>query len=208
MERLRPDHPRSRGVYLRCGSALADPSGSSPLARGLPSVTVALALGARIIPARAGFTATAASRSSKRRDHPRSRGVYPPSATTSPIGTRIIPARAGFTARACARRGCDGDHPRSRGVYRLACCAGCRRRGSSPLARGLRWWWFLARRLGTDHPRSRGVYSMACGSWEYFLGSSPLARGLPPPGGTGGAAGGIIPARAGFTGPGRVLDRD
>ena len=52
-----------------------------------------------------------------------------------------------------------------------------------------------------DHPRSRGVYAPQDGAEGAVQGSSPLARGLPAyqrkrPGRLG-----IIPARAGFTGP-------
>ena len=50
------DHPRSRGVYgrsCRCGRR---GSGSSPLARGLPSFILSVGSYPRIIPARAGFT--------------------------------------------------------------------------------------------------------------------------------------------------------
>ena len=132
--------------------------GSSPLARGLPHRAAARRLRARIIPARAGFTTPPCRRRWRRRDHPRSRGVYPSGPGSGPsrrgssplarglplmpahgVGaSRIIPARAGFTLGRwfwAARR---GDHPRSRGVY-----AGRREttigtRGSSPLARGLR----------------------------------------------------------------------
>mgnify|MGYP001675341032 CR=1 FL=1 len=70
-----------------------------------------------IIPARAGFTTSIASRALTARDHPRSRGVYAglprpvvrvmgssPLARGLPLivnprlrGQRIIPARAGFT---------------------------------------------------------------------------------------------------------------
>ena len=52
----RQDHPRSRGVYVECRTQTSQPSGSSPLARGL---RVHCARGRRplgIIPARAGFT--------------------------------------------------------------------------------------------------------------------------------------------------------
>ena len=116
----------------------------------------------------------------------------------------------------------DRDHPRSRGVYRRP----SRRRqpsvGSSPLARGL---LVVGRResidrriiparagftfnphtmlpSSQDHPRSRGVYLIRSGTVTHLLGSSPLARGLPLVGGLGGATGGIIPARAGFTADG------
>ena len=70
------DHPRSRGVYL-----VADPTGdctggSSPLARGLHSLTTGGERNARIIPARAGFTGCHRSFQGLAADHPRSRGVY------------------------------------------------------------------------------------------------------------------------------------
>ena len=51
-----PDHPRSRGVYLRRRPATSLRSGSSPLARGLLKATPGDVLEIRIIPARAGFT--------------------------------------------------------------------------------------------------------------------------------------------------------
>ena len=72
----RQDHPRSRGVYT---SKRAPPKawvGSSPLARGLRRQQHDCRPGQRIIPARAGFTTSSRRRSERRRDHPRSRGVY------------------------------------------------------------------------------------------------------------------------------------
>ena len=91
--------------------------GSSPLARGLLAGAEETASTARIIPARAGFTAPARMASRCMADHPRSRGVYlytptsksasrgssplarglpgPGAAPPPPAG--IIPARAGFT---------------------------------------------------------------------------------------------------------------
>ena len=50
-----------------------------------------------------------------------------------------------------------------------------------------------------DHPRSRGVYVALAGDSLGGGGSSPLARGLQPPRTPTAMAGGIIPARAGFT---------
>ena len=50
------DHPRSRGVYSLIVSSHGETRGSSPLARGLPSVDVRVVFGEGIIPARAGFT--------------------------------------------------------------------------------------------------------------------------------------------------------
>ena len=91
--------------------------GSSPLARGLRYVPWCRECNLGIIPARAGFTLVSPAGVPPPEDHPRSRGVYLPSATTQPEfwgssplarGLRvrwdstyrdigIIPARAGFT---------------------------------------------------------------------------------------------------------------
>ena len=115
----RPDHPRSRGVYsMRWPSHYAQ-GGSSPLARGLRGTRPRRARDRGIIPARAGFTGLCFVRTFVRRDHPRSRGVYPAShgprlcaAGSSPLARGllcfglcfvrtfgIIPARAGFTIK-------------------------------------------------------------------------------------------------------------
>ena len=50
------DHPRSRGVYSAAAFFASTASGSSPLARGLPSPYDPLKRFVGIIPARAGFT--------------------------------------------------------------------------------------------------------------------------------------------------------
>ena len=174
-----PDHPRSRGVYPVEITDLISGQGSSPLARGLPDLPEEARVTRRIIPARAGFTATARSRAPSTWDHPRSRGVYifgtlvgarfygsSPLARGLRVGerldddtVRIIPARAGFTRPGWPGRRVSRDHPRSRGVY----------------------------------PPSRGPVVLECGS-------SPLARGLRPKYLRAGHDDGIIPARAGFTG--------
>ena len=112
------DHPRSRGVYAEQSVVPPCQMGSSPLARGLPDATAATPRTTGIIPARAGFTRTSRCEGRRRRDHPRSRGVYERLPITlvaewgsSPLarglrgpvrrvraGPGIIPARAGFTA--------------------------------------------------------------------------------------------------------------
>ena len=58
-----------------------------------------------------------------------------------------------------------------------------------------------------DHPRSRGVYRSVEGGARRSAGSSPLARGLPRGDWIAAVAGGIIPARAGFTHLGRSMYR-
>ena len=174
------DHPRSRGVYRARRQHRPRGRGSSPLARGLLWVIVAVWRAIRIIPARAGFTVRMSLSVMMGPDHPRSRGVYlahdgwvPASWGSSPLARgllerdpgrpergRIIPARAGFTATA------ENTDP------------------SSP-----------------DHPRSRGVYGNSTGLRSSSDGSSPLARGLPDETRKGITMTRIIPARAGFTPP-------
>ena len=193
--------------------------GSSPLARGLRRPHARAARDRRIIPARAGFTRRTGSEARSQQDHPRSRGVYTKSLPddngwvgSSPLARglhevppgrqrmgRIIPARAGFTITAALIEGVKQDHPRSRGVYLKALSLGPTLGGSSPLARGLRGphppvfevRGIIPARAGFtrpgrahrsssgDHPRSRGVYQMRFPPPFVTTGSSPLARGLP-----------------------------
>ena len=151
------DHPRSRGVYHVWDMHVVSRHGSSPLARGLLGVGGPGVAGARIIPARAGFTPGGPQGTPPRRDHPRSRGVYLAAIAwsanddgSSPLARGllsdalflasalgIIPARAGFTHEARAVHARGKDHPRSRGVYRPVSRTSLSRAGSSPLARGL-----------------------------------------------------------------------
>ena len=152
------DHPRSRGVYTCRITVMSSEYGSSPLARGLRDHDLDGGHNPGIIPARAGFTTAASTRSTPTRDHPRSRGVYlgwmgvrGRRKGSSPLARglltasdelvragRIIPARAGFTLRSLRGHDTGSDHPRSRGVYLLRRMSSFERDGSSPLARGLR----------------------------------------------------------------------
>ena len=155
--RSHPDHPRSRGVYLRQLIAARELPGSSPLARGLLDGDISGAINTRIIPARAGFTNVCSLQVARCSDHPRSRGVYLRTQFrhgrmrgSSPLArglrrsvasivreARIIPARAGFTRWNVYDGGDAEDHPRSRGVYVSSTYRSQPIRGSSPLARGL-----------------------------------------------------------------------
>ena len=93
----RRDHPRSRGVYGASSRRRRPRAGSSPLARGLRSCVARLRRRRRIIPARAGFTPPRPQDHRRRRDHPRSRGVYRMLKRVIHLHAGIIPARAGFT---------------------------------------------------------------------------------------------------------------
>ena len=157
-KRTAGDHPRSRGVYPAAVIVDGDFAGSSPLARGLPRRRRPRHRRGRIIPARAGFTASRRGRGGGWPDHPRSRGVYssrPRRTSTRPgssplargllgegrpqrLRRRIIPARAGFTCSTRSARSPQEDHPRSRGVYLASHRSAMALAGSSPLARGLR----------------------------------------------------------------------
>ena len=70
------DHPRTRGVYMAGPASQVLATGSSPHTRGLPIAPMILVTSSRIIPAHAGFTPRRPGRPGRRRDHPRTRGVY------------------------------------------------------------------------------------------------------------------------------------
>ncbi len=175
----RPDHPRSRGVYLLLEDDVLSDSGSSPLARGL-RVDVAHVGGVvGIIPARAGFTTQTNLLRPCSPDHPRSRGVYRQKARraarahgSSPLArglhaptvgggkiAGIIPARAGFTYQNVHLVAADlGSSPLARGLpghHRGRDGPG----GIIPARAGFTSVPYHWGRGIPDHPRSRGVYA-------------------------------------------------
>ena len=151
------DHPRSRGVYWTPPPAWPTSQGSSPLARGLLDHAPTGTVRARIIPARAGFTALCGVPDGGSADHPRSRGVYRP----GPIHPR----------------GAGGSSPLARGLH-VGPQADEEEPGIIPARAGFTPTRGRRRRRRTDHPRSRGVYGYQPGSLGMSHGSSPLARGL------------------------------
>ena len=173
-----PDHPRSRGVYRFDSLCASAKSGSSPLARGLQEDHGVVALLHRIIPARAGFTSTCRARRARSPDHPRSRGVYPPSGVMASSGQGSSPLARGLPSRLAGRIGSRGIIPARAGFTDAA---------------------LLAHHVTPDHPRSRGVYASRSLGRSATSGSSPLARGLPLGEGRPLLEERIIPARAGFT---------
>ena len=222
------DHPRSRGVYGSPRRATPPTPGSSPLARGLLMSVHTTMNGMRIIPARAGFTHLRSRNDGRRKDHPRSRGVYgmtdvarEAATGSSPLarGLRlagrdghphagIIPARAGFTGASKRNWRPRGDHPRSRGVYRHDGGAEDATRGSSPLARGLRGDPVVFGGGAGIIPARAGFTARArkqtCTGRDH-----PRSRGVYRPRPRGGPARcWIIPARAGFTDDAIPVDAD
>ena len=143
----------------------------------------------------------------RRRDHPRSRGVYDGGGAVDAVDPGIIPARAGFTGLGRGVREGVPDHPRSRGVYWDSRLSEETAAGSSPLARGL-----LRRRHGVAGglgiiPARAGFTLTGPARGGCSSGSSPLARGLLSARPGDGLPARIIPARAGFTST-NPLERD
>ena len=172
------DHPRSRGVYIGVQLAGRIATGSSPLARGLPTGSPSSSTPEGIIPARAGFTAGRMDGDAASGDHPRSRGVYP--------------------SRALVCRSLEGSSPLARGLLgSKTAYKSCSR--IIPARAGFTGVTVAVVRFVWDHPRSRGVYALVCRSLEFSIGSSPLARGLLRSPDSSYPCPGIIPARAGFT---------
>ena len=100
------DHPRSRGEndHVDLDRGIAD--GSPPLARGKPHAWATRVRDPRITPARAGKTAPRASRRTRKRDHPRSRGE-------NGVSTGVSSASAGSPPLARGKH--DSPHRHSRG---------------------------------------------------------------------------------------------
>ena len=111
------DHPRTRGVYRASSSLTAGRYGSSPHTRGLHAARQGVVGGQGIIPAHAGFTSRRPGPPGHRRDHPRTRGVYP----GPRVGARTLagssPHTRGLPTRTRPAYCHCQDHPRTRGVY-------------------------------------------------------------------------------------------
>ncbi|SNV92125.1 Domain of uncharacterised function (DUF2825) [Corynebacterium urealyticum] len=149
-------HPRWRGEHRRRITKPALPCGSSPLARGAPTLRESIDVAPGLIPAGAGST-----RGSKRARcappaHPRWRGEHSRvriaralPAGSSPLARGallqhhvdrrrggLIPAGAGSTLPRPVRVSSPGAHPRWRGEHCWFLLWSSRLAGSSPLARG------------------------------------------------------------------------
>ena len=182
-----PVHPRSRGEH---DAAREDPdagAGSSPLARGTPTIVGPGGAGERFIPARAGNTACTCSGVMASPVHPRSRGEHPPAPSHRRGARRFIPARAGNT---------HGDWNVAPGAY-----------GSSPLARGTRLPRSRRQRRHRFIPARAGNTPPLKVRFLLRSGSSPLARGTPRRESRPRRARRFIPARAGNTSHARSIER-
>ena len=71
-----PDHPRTRGVYMKSTQNHLTLAGSSPHTRGLLCALTPSPMQEGIIPAHAGFTERLRTELRRAQDHPRTRGVY------------------------------------------------------------------------------------------------------------------------------------
>ena len=150
------DHPRIRGEHKTVHISVNTFEGSSPHTRGARSEERIGVIPARIIPAYAGSTASAPSKTASNGDHPRIRGEHPHwspdrwrqcgssphtrGARPQPPGPiaeyRIIPAYAGSTRPGSGRRRRLSDHPRIRGEHWDSVAAELTPTGSSPHTRG------------------------------------------------------------------------
>ena len=149
-------HPRSRGENVSMRIPTPPTSGSSPLTRGKPRVTLENHACKGLIPAHAGKTMQLKTVAARLRAHPRSRGENvaeqkmqrtlggsspltrgkPSIRERSRAATGLIPAHAGKTRETGHYRPAPAAHPRSRGENSGAASKACVAGGSSPLTRG------------------------------------------------------------------------
>ena len=172
------DHPRMRGEHASAPPRGALNLGSSPHARGTPTLTACTRGLCGIIPACAGNTSKLTSLLEGYKDHPRMRGEH---CCFSP-GISGVP----------------GSSPHARGtqIYGVRCAPML---GIIPACAGNTHARTCARLRAKDHPRMRGEHSGNAYGEIVHLGSSPHARGTPNKEGTNGRRPGIIPACAGNT---------
>ena len=175
-------HPRSRGEHLPGCCPRGSRPGSSPLARGTPSLPYPLPGCGGLIPARAGNTTIWRRCGGGVRAHPRSRGEHcfvglvpeshegsSPLARGTPKYPQIrahrrglIPARAGNTLPTLKVPVHTRAHPRSRGEHTGNVVGLGDAGGSSPLARGTPSW-------EADAPEIPGLIPARAGNTRVFL---------------------------------------
>ena len=149
-------HPRMRGERCRLQILLRRPFGSSPHARGTPTVRATTNGRHRFIPACAGNAGQRAAPFSDRSVHPRMRGE-----------------RSGFGSRTPAG---NGSSPHARGTPRKSSQV-ARVARFIPACAGNAFTGELVASAHTVHPRMRGERVVALTRGVYGVGSSPHARG-------------------------------
>ena len=174
-------------------------SGSSPRVRGKPSTTAPVTIRPRIIPARAGQTATPARRPCSSTDHPRACGANIFSLGFASDSAGSSPRVRGKRQRRSIRRAGCPDHPRACGVNPRQRYFTTVQPGSSPRVRGKQrgehaavavgriiparagqtWPVPNRPRHGKDHPRACGANWRTCSGPAPLSGSSPRVRGKP-----------------------------
>ena len=197
-------HPRSRGENQGPASGVDHESGSSPLTRGKPLVSLTWCEIERLIPAHAGKTRSLPSRCMATLAHPRSRGENlcevedaDAPAGSSPLtrgklepvdhgadGGRLIPAHAGKTSCRFPVRSDNAAHPRSRGENKRRLWIRKYMGGSSPLTRGKPG----RRDVCADRYRLIPAHAGKTASgaaWSLSSRAHPRSRGENPPGFSG-----------------------
>ena len=174
--RSTPDHPRACGANPVIVTPFLNTAGSSPRVRGKQFGRRLGELPDRIIPARAGQTASSGSGLPAASDHPRACGASPGPWSSDdmrggssprvrgkrwrrsgfPRRVRIIPARARQTADGSKTGGGFADHPRACGANQAHQRAEFASAGSSPRVRG-------KRTAGTVHGPSSGIIPARAG---------------------------------------------
>ena len=210
---------RPRGEHNALLHSIAPCFGSSPPARGTPTMKSSCSDRRRFIPARAGNTHRVLLSVVVGAVHPRPRGEHqcarrqrrpdrgssPPARGTPPVPAvrvgdlRFIPARAGNTPPPPMGQGVlPGSSPPARGT-RGAATGHRRRRRFIPARAGNTRYGVALRIEGSVHPRPRGEHASKAPVPIQELGSSPPARGTPCPPATPRGFPRFIPARAGNT---------
>ena len=207
------------GEHQAYGSDNRHAEGSSPHVRGARPRVEAPRGADGIIPACAGSTTRASSRTARGRDHPRMCGEHGVAGADVEHGAGIIPACAGSTSAPSSTAPGWRDHPRMCGEHVWPARMLSTSQGSSPHVRGARGRGQGQVRLPgiipacagsttsprasaarrRDHPRMCGEHNTLSVTLDVPQGSSPHVRGAPPPQGGRAAGRGIIPACAGST---------
>ena len=131
------DHPRTRGEYYFLHILFHERQGSPPHTRGIHNHCEVFLLLVGITPAHAGNTRPCPLCLCSVRDHPRTRGEYPP----------LLPLTIAM----------KGSPPHTRGILETAyqCFAV---HGITPAHAGNTSYRLICKRYIRDHPRTRGEY--------------------------------------------------